>query len=256
MDQIRTIFASLALAAALAAANGADADEWDIAGDRDSGTSNVLFHGSEQVHDLGPASDQDWYKIETRPWSSYQMAVDGMTGDLDLVGTSLQLVTSSGVPLANAQVQDFGGTLSLVWSNAGGPPAVRHFVRVQGAGCGATCGNSDSYRIRFFDTTYTIPRFNNSGTQSTVLVVQNATNRSCVVSYTLLNAAGALAGSTQRTIPARGVDVVSAAALAPNESGSVRLAHDCGYGGVSGKAVSVEPATGLTFDTAMVHRPH
>ena len=35
----------------------------------------------------------------------------------------------------------------------------------------------------------------------------------------------------------------------PNQSGSVRIAHTCGYGGLSGKAVSVEPATGFTFDT-------
>jgi hypothetical protein len=256
MNQKPTLLAVLTLAAALPVVGRTGADEWDIGGDVNSGSRNALFHGSEQVHDLGPASDQDWYRIETRPWSSYQMVVDGMTGDLDLVGTSLQLVDSSNALVADAQVQDFGGTLSLVWSNGGGPPALRHFVRVRGASCGTTCGNSDRYRIRFFDTTYTIPRFNNSGTQSTVLVVQNATNRSCVARYALLNAAGALVGSTQRTIPVRGLDVVSTAALAPNESGSVRLAHDCGFGGLSGKAVSVEPATGLTFDTQMVHRPH
>jgi hypothetical protein len=32
-------------------------------------------------------------------------------------------------------------------------------------------------------------------------------------------------------------------------------AHTCGHGGLSGKAVSVEPATGFTFDTPFVHLP-
>jgi hypothetical protein len=241
---------------AAAAACRAGADEWDVAGDSNNGTGNTVDHGSEQVHDLGPSADQDWYLAATRPWSSYQVVIDGMTGDLDLVGTSLQLVDGQNTALVDAQVDDFGGILSLIWSNTAGPPAVRHFVRVRGAACGTACASPDRYRIRFFDTTYTIPRFNNSGTQSTALIVQNASHRACDVTYVLLNAAGALIGSTQRTIPVRGLDVLSAAELAPNQSGSVRLAHTCGLGGLSGKAVSVEPATGFTFDTALVQRPH
>ena len=39
------------------------------------------------------------------------------------------------------------------------------------------------------------------------------------------------------------------------QSGSVTVAHDGPYGTLSGKAVAVEPATGFTFDTAMVPRP-
>jgi hypothetical protein len=258
--QKATTLAVLAIAIACGAAR---ADEWDVATNDDDGntTNNVLFHGSEQVHDLAAIStnqpDQDWYVVATRPFSSYLMVIDGMTGDLDLAGASMQLLSpASTTPLANAVVDDFGGTLSLTWSNASGPPTVGRFVRVQGASCGTTCTNADRYRIRFFDTTYTIPRFNNSGTQSTALIVQNATDRTCDVTYALLDAAGALVGFTQRAIPVRGTDVVSAAELAPNQSGSVRLAHTCGLGGISGKAVSVEPATGFSFDTQMAHRPH
>ena len=50
-------------------------------------------------------------------------------------------------------------------------------MRVRGAACGTACSTSDTYRVRFYDTTYTVPRFNNSGTQATVLLVQNATDR-------------------------------------------------------------------------------
>jgi hypothetical protein len=257
--QKATTLAAVALAIACGTAG---ADEWDVATLHDNGTTtlNVLFHGSEQVHDLGATDgnlpDQDWYLVATHPWSSSQMVIDGATGDIDLTGTDLQLLSpGSTTALADAQAEEFGRTLTLTWSNALSE-TVGHFVRVGGASCGTGCTAFDQYRIRFFDTTYTIPRFNNSGTQQTVLVVQNATHRSCDVAYALLNAAGTLVGSAQHTIPLYGVDVVSTAALAPNQSGSVRLAHTCGVGGISGKAVSVEPATGFTFDTEMVHRPH
>ncbi|MET0554461.1 MAG: hypothetical protein ABW221_15560 [Vicinamibacteria bacterium] len=252
--------AVLALGAALA--SGARADEWDVAAtdDDDNGTSNALFHGSEQVHDMVPREndlpDEDWYFVSSRPWSSYQVVVDGMTGDLDLAASSLQLVNAPNLPVADARVEDFGGILSLVWSNLHPPSAQPNLFRVRNAACGLGCTNADRYRIRLFDTTYTIARFNNSGTQSTVLVVQNATAVDCEVAYVLLDAAGALLGSTERTIPPFGVDVLAAASLAPNLSGSVRIPHTCGLGGISGKAVSIEPATGFTFDTAMVPRPH
>jgi hypothetical protein len=238
------------------------ADEWDVSTNDDNGntTGNVLFHGSEQLHDLArtPANlpDQDWYNVLSRPFSSYQVVIDGMTGDLDLASNDLQLLLPPGTTtVASALVTDGGGGLRLQWANSTAAP-VAHFVRVMGAACGTACTVPDNYRIRFYDTTYTIPRFNNSGTQLTTLVVQNATERDCAVAYVLLDAAGAQVAATQRPLAARGVDVVSAAALAPNQSGSVRIAHTCGFGGLSGKAVSVEPATGFTFDTAMDHRPH
>ena len=45
-------------------------------------------------------------------------------------------------------------------------------------------GTRATYRVRYFDTTYTVPRFENSDTQQTTLIVQNATDRTCQVSYT------------------------------------------------------------------------
>src|SRR4029450_11791222 len=34
-------------------------------------------------------------------------------------------------------------------------------------------GGDDVYQLRSYDTTYAVPRFNNGGTQRTVLIVQN-----------------------------------------------------------------------------------
>jgi hypothetical protein len=63
------------------------------------------------------------------------------------------------------------------------------------------------------------------------------------------------AASLALQIQAREVKVVDTAAIVPDQAGSVRIPHSCGYGGLSGKAVSVEPATGFTFDTPVLHRP-
>jgi hypothetical protein len=49
--------------------------------------------------------------------------------------------------------------------------------------------------------------------------------------------------------------LVPTATALPNQSGSVRVGHTCGYGGLTGKAVSIEPSTGFTFDTGLQHRP-
>ena len=256
--------AGLTLLAALAL-SVAHADEWDVGGDADNAftTDNVVAHGSEQIHDLavlqGPAPDQDWFLAPTQPFSSYQFVVDGTTGELDLTPASVQRMTTDGAGvLQNALVTDFGGAVTLNWisSASSTPGAVLDLVRVQGAACGTGCTGVDRYRARFYDTTYTIPRFNNSGTQATALTVQNATNRACDVAFFYFDGAGALLLATPGTLGPRGLLVVPTASLVPNQSGSVRIAHTCGYGGLSGKAVSVEPATGLAFDTAMLHRPH
>jgi hypothetical protein len=254
---------ALLLAAGLAAAASARADQWDLGGDPDNAftTDNVLAHGAEQVHDLaalpGPVPDQDWYLAPAQPFSSYQFVVDGLTGRLDLPAAGLQRLSESGsAVLQSAEVLELGGVLSLAWLGPATPAPAVDRVRVQGAACGTSCVGSDRYRVRFFDTTYTIARFNNSTSQSTVLLVQNATDRTCALTAYFVGPTGALLGSASvASLAAYQLVVLATAATVPNLSGSVTIAHTCGYGGLSGKAVSVEPATGFTFDTAMVSRP-
>ena len=236
------------------------ADDWDLGADPDVGpaTDNALFHGSEQVHDLGiqgSSADQDWYLAMTRPFSSYQFLTDSFTGDLDLTATGLQRLDTSQVVQQDAAFLDAaGGVLALDWINAGATD-VTHFVRVRGAACGASCGTRDTYRARFYDTTYTVPRFNNSGSQATVLLVQNATDRDCSLTAVFMSDAGSMVANPTFALNPHQLLVLASASVAPSQSGSVRIMHTCGYGGLSGKAVSVEPATGFTFDTPMLHRP-
>jgi hypothetical protein len=254
--------AGLVLGVALGLAGSAAADHWDRGADPDNGngTDNTPFHGSEQVHDLavqpgsletqGSLPDEDWFLLGAHARSSYQFVVDGLTGDLDLTSTDVQLVSSNGSVLASAVASD--GVLSLIWleSSASGS----RFVRVSGAGCATSCDETDRYTARFYDTTATIPRFNDSGTQSTALLLQNATNRNCILHIFFLDVGGQQIGPVNLVgLAAHELRVFTSGLT--NQSGSVRIAHGCGYGGLSGKAVSIEPATGFTFDTPLLYRP-
>ena len=248
----------LLLAAALGLAATAAADEWDRATDSDNGnsTDNAPAHGAEQIHDLGelPGFDQDWFRVHSRPLSSYQFVVDGMTGDLDLAADDVQRVDGAGGTFDTAVPSDGGGVLSLAWLNVVAPEDT--FMRVRGAACGTACSAADRYRARFYDTTYTVPRFNNSGTQTTVLLIQNATDQPCSLRFAYLDSLGALVHTSgSELLGARALLVVNTSAVVPGQSGSVRILHLCGYGGLSGKAVSVEPLTGFAFDTPILHRP-
>ncbi|MET0554458.1 MAG: hypothetical protein ABW221_15545 [Vicinamibacteria bacterium] len=256
----------LLIAAALAVP--AVADEWDIGTGNDNDfnfTTNTLFHGSEQVHDLagsGGVADVDWYRVPSDQFASYQFVVDGTSGDLSLTSSpaKLQRIAPDGVTVAeSATVGNFGRVMWLNWLGAGpGILTSQLFnIRVQGAFCGGNCDPQDRYRARLYETTYTVPRFNNAGSQSTVLFVQNATDRICSVTVHFFDAAGGLIGTRPAsTVNPRQLIVANTAATVPNQSGSARVVHTCGYGGLMGKAVSLEPSTGFTFDTALLHRPN
>jgi uncharacterized membrane protein YtjA (UPF0391 family) len=251
----------LLVAAVLGLGGIATADDWDAAAESDNtiDTDNTPAHGAEQVHDLGglpsTASDQDWFQVQTHPLSSYQFVVDGLTGDLDLAASAVQRLGTTGILIEQSTVSDGGGVLSLAWLKAEGATET-NFVRVHAASCASACTAADRYRARFYDTTYTVSRFNNSGTQTTVLLVQNVTATNCTVQLAFLDPQGTrifvLPGTN---FSARSLAVFDTSVLAAGQSGSVRVAHTCGYGGLAGKAVSIEPATGFTFDTPFLHRP-
>jgi hypothetical protein len=128
-------------------------------------------------------------------------------------------------------------------------------VSVRSDGCGAACAGSDTYRLSAYETTGFIPRFNNSASQITVLVLQSASAQPITGKVVLRGASGAVVASPAFTMPARGSYVLNTASVAPGVSGSISIAHDGRLGDVSGKAVSVEPATGFTFDTELTYRP-
>jgi hypothetical protein len=235
----------------------AHADVWDGNDDQTS-KPHDLTHGSDEAHDLaarpGPVADVDWSRVPQEAYSSYEVTIDAVTSQVQKI--ELTRFDASGSTLLQTALPPnvVGGTSRVLeWVN-GSVPAF-NMIRVQGAACDAACDMDASYRIRAAETTIAVPRFNNSGTQVTVLLIQNTrpTARSGTVYF--WNSSGALSGTSSMTIPARGELVLNTSTIAPGVSGSITIAHDAGYGGLAVKSVALEPATGFSFDTPGTYKP-
>lgn len=251
----------LALGLALIGARPALADVWDVATANDNtagSTENDLVHGSDQVHDLGDivagtTADEDWFTLGESANSSYEAVVDGTTGDIG--GVTIERTDAAGTlpAIQTGTAIGVGYSQHLAWDNSA---AVAEALRVTSTACPG-CDTNDQYRIRFYDTTCAIARFNNSGTQITVMVLQNTTSGTVNGHYYLWNPTGVLQNVATNTFTAgANATFVRNTSLDAAGSGSITITNDSGYGAVAGKAVAVEPATGFTFDTALSCRPH
>jgi hypothetical protein len=241
----------------------AGADVWDLQEHNDdtAGTRNDLRHGAEQLHDLGvrpgPVPDADWYQVYQNRDSSYEVVVDGVSGDA-IGGLRLERIAADGTTVLqaapNAILHRF-----LRWVNTGTHDESTERVRVAGQQCGTDCGAEDVYSIRVRETTVYVPRFNNSGTQGTVLLLQGAPSHQAVdVRMVFRSAAGDLLHTIATQVPFEGGAVINLSGYPQlaGQSGHVVIGHSGGYGGLAVKAVAVEPATGFTFDTPGVSIPH
>jgi hypothetical protein len=251
------------LASALAAGM-LSADVWDVQSDNDNGalvTDNELIHGTLQVHDLGalpgPAVDDDWYRIGEQPYSSYEVRLDEVSGDL-APGLTFSRVAGDGTTVLQNSVGEspLGLSRALRFVN---PAAVMvpEFVRVGTPACGITCGADDTYRITAVETTIRVARFNNAGSQVTVLLTQNATASPInVTTYFWSTAGGAPLATRTIALAAYNLDAFNSATVAPSVGGHITIAHDGPHGGLNVKSVALEPATGFSFDTPGVYRPY
>jgi uncharacterized repeat protein (TIGR01451 family) len=222
-----------------------------------------LVHGSKIAANLAAVvpglipDEEDPYRIHQAAYGSYEVIVDGTSGDIGTgAGPFVELVASDGVTVLQGSLPaGAGSSRSLRIENPAGAPVDDQWVRVRSAGC-TFCAPSDVYRLRSYDTTYKISRFNNSATQITVLVIQNPTGDPVAGHAQFWNAAGTLLASQPFSVPGHGVFTVNTSTISglSGHSGSVTLSHNAPYGALSGKAVAVEPATGFTFDTPMLPR--
>ena len=236
----------------------ARADVWDVQTANDNtpaSTLNELVHGAEQVHDLaalpGPTQDFDWFRISQQPYSSYEVIVDGNSGDTVFITLNRTDVTG-GSTLQSSVPVALGMARRLSFSNPTASAVEERIVVT--SNCGSICGADDQYRLRFFDTTYAIPRFNNSGTQTTVLIIQNPTTYTIAGTVWFWTSAGAVIASHNFNLPAHQLMLLPTANVAAGLSGSMTVTHNGRYGDLVGKAVALEPATGFSFDTPMVPR--
>jgi hypothetical protein len=240
------------------------ADVWDVQTDNDNSpaTENELVHGSDQLHDLGalpcPTADEDWYRMSQKPYSSYEVVADATSGD---IGPTLELsrIASNGSTVVQSSVAvGVGYSRSLRFRNTGATAINNQYVEVVSGSCTTTCTSNDVYRIRFYETTYSVPRFNNAGTQITVLLLQNPTDYAIHGTIYYWNTGGALLGSSAFSLLAKQTLVLNTSTVAGvvGKSGAITVSHDGRYGDLSGKTVALEPATGFSFDSPMVPRPH
>jgi subtilisin-like proprotein convertase family protein len=219
-------------------------------------TSGELIHDSRETRDLDTISR--FWRISQKAHSSYEVVVDALTGDLGSSGPELLRVGSDGTTVLQTALSATGGSSkSLRFENTAAAANDAEFIRVHSLGCVSDCDLNDTFRVRAYDTTYRISRVNNSATQVTVIVIANPTDEVVTGTLWFYQSGGTLLASQAVSINPKATFVLNTSTLAPlvGQAGAATFSNDAPYGALAGKGVAVEPATGFTFDTAMVPRP-
>jgi uncharacterized repeat protein (TIGR01451 family) len=237
-----------------AGANNSDSESTAVIGRSDG----ELGHGTRERFDLaalpGPLADEDRYRISQRPFSSYEVIVDEASGDLGTGnGPSLERLDAAGAALQSSLPVGSGPSRSLAWENDTSATVEDQTIRVRSTVCGTDCGPDDRYRIRAYETTLAIPRFNNSGSQLTVLLLQNPGASDVAGHVHFWSPAGALLATHPFSLAPKQLLVLvpSAVPAIAGQSGTITVTHDGPYGVLAGKTVALEPATGFSFDSPM-----
>jgi ELWxxDGT repeat protein len=222
----------------------------------DAAAPTEIAPGSVLRADLAPpvgrASDRDYYVLLQQPQASYEVVIDEAAGEA--APLTLQRIANDGsTVLQTAGPTGTGSGLSLRWQNTTTTAVADQHLAVSSPSCGSSCGTDDRYRLRVYETTLSAPRFNNVNGQGTVVLLQNTTDAAISGRLLLWAPAGFLGHAQPFTIPARGTAAINTLAIYAS-SGALTVTHDGPYGGLVGKAVSLEPATGFSFDTPLTSR--
>jgi Calx-beta domain-containing protein len=197
------------------------------------------------------------YRLGQKPRSSYEVIVDSTSADLDN-GFGIQLgryAFDQTTLLQGSATSPHVVSRRLRWTNAEFVAINQQFIKVQSSNCTTNCGVDDVYRIRTYDTTYSIPRFNNTGGQATVLLLQNTSPNLITGSIDFWADDGSYLGSTGLGASAHNTFVLDTSGVMPGASGSITITNTGAYADLVGKAVAIVPASGLSYDTAMSPRP-
>jgi uncharacterized repeat protein (TIGR01451 family) len=256
IDVQAATFTSVVLAASAwseswesAPANNVDHEETSMA----LGLGAELAHGAV-VRDSLPAGApaQRTFALLVPPRASYEVVLDEASGDYGgPSGAALErLASNTSTVLQAGQAVGAGPARVLRWQNTTAEPQ-RQLVRVRSLDCATDCGADDVYRLRAYETTATLARFNTTGGQTTVVVVQNPGAGTVAGTLWFSEGDGTLAASRPFLLGPRGLLVLNVASFLPGRSGALTLTHDGGYSGLAAKAIALEPATGLSFDTVL-----
>jgi len=226
--------------------------------DDDDGPGQELVHGSREVHSLaalpGGVANPTLYRLAQRAGASYEVAVDGASGDVSPV--VIERLASDQSTVLQAGLATGVGSASMRWENRSGAVDTQ-WIRVRSGGCTTGCGADDLYRIRAYETTGSLPRFVASATQSTIVILQNRGTQTITGNVDFWGPAGTALGTRAFTLAPAASLAFDAAGVpgVAGQSGSATVTHDGGYGDLVGKSVALEPATGFAFDTTLVLRP-
>ncbi|MET0555591.1 MAG: Calx-beta domain-containing protein, partial [Vicinamibacteria bacterium] len=212
-----------------------------------------LSHGASFRSDL--AGGADFFLVASSPLTTWEVVVDEASGDLgdgdgpavQRVGLDLQTVLQSSTPVG------VGPARSLRLPSSGGL-GNDVYVRVSSATCGTACGADDTYRIRAYETTLRAPRYNCTGGQASVLVLQNRGDAAVEATALGFGATGLEQGGQTLAVGPRATQVFPLCTALPDRSGSLIVLNDGAYDQLAGKIVALEPATGLAFDTPLEPR--
>ncbi|OGP90312.1 MAG: hypothetical protein A2156_12040 [Deltaproteobacteria bacterium RBG_16_48_10] len=251
--------------------NGWGLDAWDSAvsnwDDTATMTENILYHAAPwQHHDTEVKTgqivpDQDWYIVYTEPYRSYEVQVVNTDGDINIsVSADVARYNADG----SVKLQDAGyltpgvsNLRGLRWISTGNNKetiAVKDF--------GVWSHPTSIYDIKLFETTLFCPRFNNAGSQVSVIIIQAAARTFEQCDYKIyffdesgnyLHEYGLFFGPPWATDS--DVFLLSSFTELQGKKGSARIAHACGYGAITAKLVALEPSTGFSFDTPCSYLP-
>ncbi|HET9316448.1 MAG TPA: plastocyanin/azurin family copper-binding protein [Vicinamibacteria bacterium] len=217
-----------------------------------------MAHGSDMTEDLAGAPDR--YRIGQKPYSSYEVVVDALAGNPQLDLRRTDATGTSTIQTGEPVSATIDMSQSLRWQNSSANVVDTERVLVSSGSCPTNCTGNDAYRIRAYESTLAAPRFNQTGSQTSVVILQNPTNYPISGTIFFWNASGGLLnppGTAFGPLGPKAAFVLSAATVAglPGTSGTVTIAHTGRYGDLTGKVVALEPSTGFSFDTPAVPRP-
>ena len=221
------------------------------------GTRAEIIHGTrvqKALTPVGTAAGADFYAVVNQPFASYEVIVDATSGDLGTAGPELTRVASDGTTvLQSSSPVGTGSSRSLRWTSSA---ASNEYVRVQSTTCTTSCGPDDVYRLRAYETTITIPRFNNFGSQVTILLAQNPTDEPIAGDIYFWDASGAQVASQSFSLAGKNLLVLNTANVsgANGVSGSITITHNGRYSELAAKSVALEVTTGFSFDSPGIIR--
>jgi Calx-beta domain len=229
-------------------------DDDGASGPDQTGEISHGFRITEDLASAGGVPDVDTYAISQKPFSSYEVVVDATSGDITPVG--LDLTDGGTTVIASSVAIGTGQSRSLRFQNSTSAAVDTQRVRVQSGDCTTDCGTDDTYRLRGYETTYSIPRFNNSSTQVTLIMLQNPADYAINAQIQFWDVNGVLVHTEPVTLASKNLLVFNTATIVALQgvSGTVTVVHDGRHGDLTGKGVALEPATGFSFDSPMVPR--